>query len=158
MRKALISFLCIFILTACTKFEITDEIKPKIYIVGDSVGIEYELGDIIVADELKNLSPKMFQYFKENKDNITMRLQISYNAETTTTCYFKYYIGGIKIATNKNVVSSDLLIAKRDLINGFVLLSGKTASKKIPEKEIPPKIKNIQKESKPIRQSGDQKL
>lgn len=158
MKKILISFLCIFIVAACTKFEITNEIKPKVYIVGDSVGIEYTLGDILVADELEDLSPKMLQHFENNKDNITMRLHIIYNEEQNATCYFNYYIGGIKIATNKDVVSSNLLMAKKDLISGFVMLSGVDAVKKTSKKETPQKIEKIQKESKPVEQLGDVKL
>jgi len=142
MKKIFLLFLCVFIVAACTKFEITNKIKPKVYIVGNSVGIEYMLGDILVADELEDLSPKMLQYFENNKDDITIRLHIYYNEEQNTSCHFSYYIGGIKIATNKDVVSSDLLIAKKDLISGFVMLSDIKPSKK----QTPPKIEKIQVE------------
>ena len=147
MKNIFLLFLCVFIVAACTSFEITNEIKPKVYIVGDSVGIEYTLGDILVADELEDLSPKMLQYFEKNKDNITIRLHIDYNTEVNSTCYFTYYIGGIKIAQNKNVVSADLLMAKKDSISGFVMLSD-VKTKKTSKKETPQKIEKIQKESK----------
>jgi len=158
MKKILIVFLCVFIVASCTKFEIINEIKPKVYIVGDSVGIEYILGDILVADELNDLSPKMLQYFKNNKDNITIRLHISYNEEVNNTCYFNYYMGGIKISENKGVVSTDLLIAKRDLIKGFVMLSDDTTTKKTSKKETPQKIEKIQEESKPEPEKDFNKL
>ncbi len=158
MKKILMLFLCVFIVASCTKFEITNEIKPKIYVIGDSVGVEYILGDILVADELEDLSHKMLQYFEENKDNITMRLHIYYNTEVSMTTYFTYYIGGIKIAENENVVSGDLLIAKKDLIDGFVVLNGHVSDKETSKKEIPKKIEKIQKESTPVKRSGDRKL
>lgn len=158
MKKILLLFLCVFIIVSCTKFEITNEIKPKVYIVGDSVGIEYTLGDILVADELEDLSPKMLQYFEKNKDNITMRLHICHDGAINTSCYFTYYIGGIKVAENVNVVSTELLIVKRDLISGFVMLNSNIPTKETSEKEIPKKIEKIQERTKPIEQSGERKL
>ncbi len=149
MKNIFLLFLCVFILTACTKFEIITEIKPKVYIVGNSVGIEYTLGDILVADELKYLSPEILQYFKKNKDNITIRLRVYYNEEVNTTCYFTYHLGGIEIAKNKDVVSTDLLMAKKHLISGFMMSGGDTKTKKTLKKETPRKIEKIQKESEP---------
>ena len=88
-----------------------------------------------------------------------MRLHIIYDEEVNYTCYFTYYIGGIKIAENKDVVSSDLLMAKKDLIGGFVMLSesGSTTKKSI-KKETPKKIEKIQKESKPEPEKDFNKL
>ncbi len=159
MKNLLLLCMCVFIVTACTKFEIRNEIKPKIYIVGNSVGVEYMLGDILVSDELKQLSDKTIKYFEDNKDNITMRLYIEYNAEVNTSCYFNYFIGGIKIATNKDVVSSDLLLAKKDSISGFVMLN-QAGSGKSSKEETPQKMEKIQEAPKPIEleQSGDKKL
>ena len=60
---------------------------------------------------------------------------------------------------NKDVVSADLLLAKRDLIRGFVMLSESgSTTKKSTKKETPQKIEKIQKESKPVEQLGDRKL
>jgi len=145
MKKILLLFVCVFIAISCIKFEIINEIKPKVYIVDNSVGVEYMLGDILVSDELKDLSSGMLQYFKNNKDDITMRLHIHYNTEINNKCYFIYSIRGIVVAENANVVSPDLLMAKKDLISGFVMFGAGTSSKETP---APQKIKMIQEESK----------
>lgn len=123
MKKLfLICLSFLFLITACTKYEIRNVIYPEVTIIGDKIGISYMLGPIKVNDTIKDASNQCVRYFIENKSNIKMDLYIEYKDIKNTNTRFKYYIKGILMAENIDVVSSDNLLKHRDEIDGFVLI------------------------------------
>jgi len=151
MKKILTMVLVIFIvLTSCTKFEIRNEIEPKINIVGDKIGLQYNIGPIQVNDELNDLSAELFKYIEKHKKNLKLGLVISYNDGINQDVWFNYYIDGISIEENQNVVDCQILLAHRDKIKGFTLieLNGGSPKPKVDssiqqEETIRPEKQNI---------------
>ena len=138
MKKILTICLAIFIvLTSCTKFEVRNEILPKINIVGDKIGLKYYLGPILVNDELDDISSEIFNYIKKRKNNLKLGLVISYNDGINQDVWFNYYIDGISIEENQNVVDCQILLAHRDKIKGFTLIE---LNGKIPKSTVTPSI------------------
>jgi hypothetical protein len=124
MRKLALILAGIFLiaLCGCTKFEVRNEIHPEIVIMGDTVGLTYMLGDLKVSDSLEDISGKFIRYFKQHEDDLVLSLHIDYNEAKHTEIYFTYFLRGLEIAQNTNVVSSDILLAHRDSIDGFLLI------------------------------------
>lgn len=153
--------LILFIMCAsCTKYEVRNTISPEVIIIGDKIGISYMLGPIKVNDTLNGVSGSSISYFNNNKDNIKIDLFIEYNDNNGTDTIFKYYISGVLMSENRNVVKNDILLKNRDSIEGFTLieLSGSTPAEVKEEGQIlsTPSVKLP--EQKPIEDKGDQQL
>jgi len=117
--KICILFFISTLIISCIKHDEVINIQPKIHIVGDIIGIEYRLYRWNILDEIRGASSMMVKYFEDNKDDLNLRLHIYVNEAQKSTVYFTYYIGGVKICTNKNILSlNDIKIVQRDLRNG----------------------------------------
>jgi len=73
--------------------------------VGDIIGLEYSIYEGNILDEIRGASPMMVKYFADNKDTLKLRLHIYVNEPNRHTTFFTYYIGGVKICTNTDVLS-----------------------------------------------------
>jgi len=121
-RLFLICLSFLFLIASCTQYEVRNVIYPEVSVIGDKVGISYMLGPIKVNDTIYDASEQCVRYFKENKSNIKMDLYIDYRDIKNEDTRFKYYIKGILMAENLNVVTSDTLLKHRDEIDGFILI------------------------------------
>ena len=149
-RLFLICLSFLFLITACTQYEVRNTINPEITIIGDKVGVSYMLGPIKVNDTLHDVSQEGIKYFRENKSNIKMDLFIQYNDGQNQDAIFKYYVKGILMGENRNVVKSDILLNHRDVIEGFTLieLNGNVPSSQVNNLKAEP-VKAKAKESNP---------
>ncbi len=108
MKKKLCMLFCIFLLVvSCTEFQDTIDIHPKVHLVGDIIGLEYSIYNWNILDEIRGASPQMVQYFSDHKEDLNLRLHIYLNTAKNHTTYFTYYIGGVKICTNYDILSSN---------------------------------------------------
>jgi hypothetical protein len=146
---------------ACTQYEIRNTITPEVTIVGDKVGISYMLGPIKVNDQLTRVGKESINYFIKNEGNVKLDLFIEYNGnDGNDITMFKYYIAGILMSKNHNVVKSEILLKYRDEIEGFMLIKLKGVStgktKKDGQIHLTPSVKLP--EQKPIEDKGETKL
>lgn len=104
-------------------FEIDETIKPKI--LSTSAGcasMQYNIGDILVIDELCNTSTPELLYIVENQDDIEFDLKIegwSGSKISFGHSRFIYYLKGNEIETNRDVVPQEILVKNKKSINGF---------------------------------------
>jgi hypothetical protein len=145
---------------SCTNYEIRNTISPEVTIVGDKIGISYMLGPIKVNDTLKRVGRESVNYFIKNKGNVKLDLYVAYNDIQNTDAVFKYYISGILMSENRNVVKSEILLKYRDEIEGFMLIKLNGAPtrkvKKDGQLHLTPSVKLP--EQKPIEDKGETKL
>ncbi len=106
MKKLLCILFCIFITISCTKFEDTVSVQPKIHLVGDIIGLDYTLYGEHILDEIRDASPQMVNYFAKHQNDLNLRVHVYFNEGNRNTVYFTYYIGGVKICTNEDVLST----------------------------------------------------
>jgi hypothetical protein len=117
---------------SCTSFEIRNEIKPKISIVGNQIGLQYNLGNLKVVDQLDDLTNKIFEYIEKHADGdgltFTLIIRCDNNDGTASKTYFEYYLNGILVEKNTNVVKAKYLLQNYDSIEGFIVheVNGKT--------------------------------
>lgn len=164
MKKYFLAILLIFIMSACTHFEATNEIHPKVTVVGNKIGLEYKLGNLTITDQFDDIDTSIYRYILEHKDTIRFTLKIVYDDSGNTVVFFQYYVNGVHVATNKDVVSKDLILMERENIPNFRCVEGDACKmsnpksngevEEIKEKEkqveIPPPIENkqLQKEKR----------
>jgi hypothetical protein len=145
---------------SCTNYEIRNTITPEVTIVGDKIGISYMLGPIKVNDILNRVGKESVNYFIKNEGNVKLDLVIEYNNNGSDYTLFRYYISGILVSNNSNVVKSDILLKHRDSIPGFTLikLEGVPTGKTKEEEQIQQTPSVKLPEQKPIEDKGETKL
>lgn len=152
MKNILLCFV-ILLLTSCTHFEITTEIEPiKLTVIGRDVGLVYKLGNITISDTLKKIDKDIIKYIEEHDDYI-ITLKVKYKDSKSSSTYFYYYIDGIFIKYNTSVVSSDILLANIDNIDGFHL--HKIRGEKVMEEDEEVIQEKIEKVKKKVEESGE---
>jgi len=117
--KKICLFIIVILLFGCTYFEIRNEIKPRITILDNEVGLVYNLGNLIISDTWQ-LSKDRIKFLNNNKD-LVFTLNIIYNEENNSDVHFNYYVNGILFEKKKNVVSAKQLLAEKDSIDNFFL-------------------------------------
>lgn len=168
MKNTLTTVFCLLVILAlsslmlvsCTKVETSNRIYPDVHIVGDRIGISYQLGDILVNDELEDLSNKMFDHFKNHKDNIVLTLHVYYNDAEKSKTEFTYYINGIKLCTNDDVVDVQTILAHKNSIPGLVY-NGELVSSAKESEVVKETVKVKESESfkpEPKTATGNKKL
>lgn len=157
--KNLLMFTMIIMLLGCSEFEISNEIYPKLTIVGRDIGVVYKLGNLTISDTWEKVDKDKLKYIKENIEkqdgfaNLTFTLYIRYDEVNSDAPYFYYYINGIAFKESHLIptVSGKLLIAHMDSIEGFHLykLNGNEVNEKndeVIQKEIAKVKKEVKKE------------
>ena len=156
--------ICLFLFVGCTKYEVRHTIKPKITIIGYSVGLSYMLGPIKVNDTLSDLSDKTVLYLKTHEDSLEIDLVIEYDDIKNSSTHFIYFIRGVLIGKNIDVVKNDVLLAHKNEISGFLVFkeNGNIPNQIVPAGEITLETPDVSPdkfpEQKPIREKGDVKL
>ena len=145
MKKNFLSVLFIFLLFGCTHFEAVNEIHPKVTVVGNKIGLEYKLGNLIVADQFDDIDSSIYKYIIENKDTIRFTLKIEYDDSGNTAVFFQYYVNGVHVETNKDVVSKDLLLMERENIPNFKCIEGDACRTKNTKNDVNQEVIEEQK-------------
>lgn len=148
MRKLLMYVIIGIILIGCTHFEISNEIHPKVTIIDRDVGLVYKLGNILISDTIERVNKEKIKYLKEN-DGVKFTLHVTLEEDVNYNPQFYYYINGIILSDDgTSPVSSELLLANMDNIDGFNLykINGKEVSEydeEIIQEEINKSIEDI---------------
>ena len=104
MKRYISLFLLIFmfIFIGCTdnSFEVDTKVSPKVTVVGNLLAVQYDLGDLRVLDEWKDLNASEF-LFLAKEDNIKeVNLKFYCDDSGVNTPYFNYTINHIEVRTN----------------------------------------------------------
>lgn len=66
MKKLIFLLIAVFFI-GCTSFEIVNEIQPEITIVGDTVGLRYKLGNLLISDTWLEVEEQKIAFFEYQK-------------------------------------------------------------------------------------------
>jgi hypothetical protein len=160
MKKIFLFSSIILILISCTQFEIMEEINPKITIIGDKIGLQYYLGDLFINDTWIDVPSSIIDYLKIH-EKVAFGLKVSYDETEKYDVFFNYYLNGVLVAQNKNVVSADMLQAHANKIRNFLCIAhcdspSNNISQDQEVKQVTPPVEN--KIVKPEPKEGLDKL
>lgn len=120
--KNLLMIVMIVMLMGCNHFEISNEINPKLTIIGRDIGLLYKLGNLTISDTWEGVNKEKIEFLK-NTDDLVFTLFVSHVESNSSLAYFNYYVNGVIFQENHTVPSATaaILIANRDSIEGFHL-------------------------------------
>lgn len=119
----LVMSLSVLLITGCYHVEISTEIHPKVTIIGNRVGISYELGDLHVMDQLDGLDSDVVRYLRTHKE-AKFLLKVVGNENQNNSSNFTYHLDGVVIAENINTVTINMLVEHRNSIPNFICIEG----------------------------------
>lgn len=104
MEKYISLFLLIFmfLFMGCTdnSFQVDTKISPKVTVVGNLLAVQYDLGDLRVLDEWKDINASEFLFLAQEGNIKEINLKFYCDDSGVNTPYFNYTINHIEIRTN----------------------------------------------------------
>jgi predicted phosphodiesterase len=162
MKRNFLSILLLLFIISCTHWEASDEINPEITFVGNKIGLIYQLGNLTVNDTLDDLSGDIYNYLKTHQNTAKISLLIVYNENLNTSANFNYYINGVRVETNLDVVSKDVLLMEKESLPNFRCIEGNCGKKEDEKEEIKVKEEPVQKppviENKQLTKKKEKRL
>ena len=102
MKKYVLLFAAFFIFISCAdnSFQVDTKISPKVTIVGNLLAIQYDLGDLRVLDEWKDINASEFLFLAQEDNIKEINLKFYCDDSGVNTPYFNYTINHIEVRTN----------------------------------------------------------
>jgi hypothetical protein len=88
----------LFIACDSNRFTLETKIKPKLTLIGSNVAVQFNLGDLLILDEWKDLNVAQLLYITNGEERI-VNLRLQYGDFSVSSDGFYYMIGNTEIFT-----------------------------------------------------------